>query len=317
MDIFVTVLESVLILLGIGLIGFWVTRRNILPENVQGFLSTLAIEIALPSTVFASVMINFNPDEYPDWWQLPLWWLAFSAIALILTLATRYVSCKETRPEFGMSLFYQNGIFLPLIILSGIFGVDTGYIPQLFIFIMFHPTMLFSTYQLFFGKPASGPTEPRWHRIINAVLVVTVIAVIIQLTNLDEYLPDFIVTIFDILGAMALPLVMLILGGSLYLNFHQKGKLYVAEIAKFIVIKNIVFPLAFIGVLALIRPAYNIALLFLLQAAVPPVTGVPILAERAGGNKAITTQFVFASFIACVLTIPGVFYLFDIIFPMP
>jgi len=317
MDIFVTVLESVLILLGIGFIGFWITRRNILPENVLGFLSTLAIEIALPSTVFASIMINFNPVDYPNWWQLPLWWLLFTAIVLVLTLVTRYVSAKETRAEFGMSLFYQNGIFLPLIILSGIFDIDTAYIPQLFIFIMFHPTMFFSTYQLFFRKTASLPTEPRWHRIVNPVLIATIIAVIIQIVNVNEYLPEFFVTIFDILGAMALPLVMIILGGSLYLNFHQKGKLYLAEITKFIVIKNIVFPLAIIGVLALLKPSYNIALLFLLQAAVPPVTGVPILAERAGGNKGITTQFVFASFVACIITIPAVFYLFDYIFPMP
>jgi len=316
-NIFVTVLESVLILLGIGFIGFWITRRNILPENVLGFLSTLAIEIALPCTVFASVMVNFTPDEFPNWWQLPLWWLAFSAIALVITLATQFISARETRGEFGMSLFYQNGIFLPLIILSGIFGTDTAYIPQLFIFIMFHPTMLFSTYQLFFRKTASAPTEPRWHRIINPVLVVTIIAVIIQLIGVNEYLPEFIISIFQILGAMALPLVMIILGGSLYLSFHQKGKLYYIEIIKFIVIKNIVFPLAFIGILALIRPDYNIALLFLLQAAVPPVTGVPILTERAGGNRSIATQFVFASFVASILTIPAVFTLFNVVFPAP
>ena len=317
MDIFIIVLESVLILLGIGFIGFWITRRNILPENMLGFLSTLAIDIALPSTVFASIMVNFNPEEYPNWWQLPLWWFAFTAIALVLTLITRYISRRETRSEFSISLFYQNGIFLPLIILSGIFGTDTAYIPQLFIFIMLHPTLFFSTYQLFFSKTAGQSNGLRWQRIINPVLIVTIIAIIIQLISINEYLPDFIITIFEILGAMALPLVMIILGGSLYLNFKQKGKFYFSEITKFIIVKNIIFPLAFIGVLVLLKPSYNIALLFLLQAAVPPVTGVPILTDRAGGNKAITTQFVFASFVASILTIPGVFYLFSQYFPMP
>jgi len=317
MDIFFIVLESVLILLGIGFIGFWITRRHILPENMLGFLSTLAIDVALPSTVFASIMINFVPAEYPNWWQLPLWWLAFTAIVLVLTLVTRYASCRETRAEFGMSLFYQNGIFLPLIIMSGIFGTSTPYIPQLFIFIMLHPTMFFSTYQLFFRKTAGPENQLRWQRIINPVLIVTVVAIVVQVIGVNEYLPEFFVSIFDILGAMALPLVMIILGGSLYLNFHQKGKLYLAEITKFIIVKNIIFPLAIIGVLALIKPSYNIALLFLLQAAVPPVTGVPILTERAGGNKGITTQFVFSSFVASIITIPAVFYLFNRIFPMP
>lgn len=316
-NIFVIVLESVLILLGIGFIGFWITQRHILPENMLGLLSTLAVDVALPSTVFANIMVNFNPAQFPGWWQLPLWWLAFSAIALILTLVTRYISRKETRAEFGLSLFFQNGIFLPLIVMSGIFGRDTPYIPQLFIFIMLHPTLFFGTYHLFFRKRATPGNELRWQRIINPVLVVTVIGIIVQLAGVSEHLPDFFVSIFETLGAMALPLVMIILGGSLYINYHQKGKLYLLEIIKFIVVKNIIFPLAFIGILVLIKPSYIIALLFLLQAAVPPITGVPIMTERAGGNKEITTQFVFASFVASVLTIPSMFYLFSQFFPMP
>ena len=316
-NIFLIVLESVLILLGIGFIGFWITQRHIVPENMLGLLSTLAIDVALPSTVFANIMVNFNPEQYPGWWQLPLWWLAFTAIALALTLATFYISSKETRAEFGLSLFYQNGIFLPLIILSGIFGADTPYVPQLFIFIMLHPTLFFSTYQLFFRKRGIPGNELRWQRIINPVLVVTIIGIIVQLVGVSEHLPEFFISIFDTLGAMALPLVMIILGGSLYISYHQKGKLYLVEIVKFIVVKNIIFPLAFIGILVLIKPSYNIALLFLLQAAVPPITGVPIMTERSGGNKEITTQFVFASFVASILTIPAMFYLFSQFFPMP
>jgi predicted permease len=314
MNIFLVVLESVLVLLGIGVIGFWVTRRNLIPENVLGFLSTLAIDIALPSTVFANIVINFTPADYPNWWQLPLWWLAFSGIAFALTMATRYISSRETRGEFAMTLFFQNGIFFPLIILSGIFGTTTQFIAQLFIFMMFHPTLFFSTYHLFFRRK---PGQMRWQRIINPVLIATVIAIILQISSAKSYLPDFVVTIFQILGAMALPLVMIILGGSLYLDFQQKGRIYWSEIARFVVIKNIVFPLVFIGLLVLVKPGYNIALLIFLQAAVPPVTGAPILAERAGGQKSITTQFVFASFIASMVTIPAVFELFSVYFPMP
>lgn len=315
MEIFGIVLQSVLVLLGIGFIGFWITRRHILPENVISFLSTLAIDIALPATVFASIMVNFNPDDFPNWWQLPLWWLFFTSVALVLSLTFRFVSRKETRDEFGISLFFQNGIFFPLIILSGIFGTETAFIAQLFIFIMFHPTLFFSTYQLFFRKKTSSPL--RWQRLINPVLVATVIAVVINLIGVRTYLPDFIVNIFEILGAMALPLVMIILGGSLYLDFQQKGKFYVGEITKFIIVKNIVFPLVFIGLLVWLKPDYNIALLIFLQAAVPPVTATPILTDRAGGRKSITTQFVFTSFIASMLTIPGVFSLFNLYFPLP
>jgi len=315
MDIFLIVLESVLILLGIGIVGFWVTRRNAIPENVLGFLSKLAIDVALPCLVFASILVNFNPEKYPDWWQLPLWWFVFAAISLVLSLVTGYLSNKDTRGEFIINNFFQNGLFFPLIIISGIFGLDSPYIPQLYIFIIIHPIMFFSTYYLFF-KRSSGKIN--WHNIVNPILIATVLAIAVRLAGVNTYLPHFIVEILKTLGAMASPLIMIILGGSLYLDFKQTGnKFYWKELGKFLVIKNIVFPLIFIGILFLWQPSYSLALLFFLQAAAPPVTATPILTERAGANKAISGQFVFSSFVFSIITIPVMFILFNRLFPIP
>lgn len=318
-NIFVIVLESVLILVGIGAVGFWITRRGIVPENVLGFLSRLAIDIALPSLVFASILSNFSPEEFPDWWQLPLWWFLFAAFSLVLTLITMFVSQRETRGEFGMNLFYQNGLFFPLIIISGVFGTDAIYLPQLYIFIIIHPVMFFGTYQFFFRKVTQETV--RWSRIFNPILFATALAVVVQLFNGREYLPDFIQSILQIMGGMALPLIMIILGGSLYLDFKQKGKIYWMEIAKFITVKNIIFPLACLGGLLLLRSYvdldYVITLLFILESAVPPITGTPIITERAGGNKSISNQFVFASFIFSIISIPLIFWLFNQYFPRP
>src|SRR4030042_3498145 len=99
MDIFLVVLQSVLVLLGIGVIGFLITRRGIIPEQVLGFLSRLAIDIALPCMVFSNILSSFTPEKYPDWWQLPLWWLMFTAIALVLSLISMFLSARETRRE--------------------------------------------------------------------------------------------------------------------------------------------------------------------------------------------------------------------------
>ncbi len=179
---------------------------------------------------------------------------------------------------------------------------------------MLHPIMFFSTYQLFFKK-SSG--QPQWNRIINPILIATILAVTVQLFGGRDYLPDFIHSILQILGAMALPLIMIILGGSLYLDFKQNGKFYYKEIIKFLIVKNIVFPLVFLAVLIFIRPAYGIALLFILESAVPPVSATPILTERAGGTKSISNQFVFSSFIFSIVSIPAIFHLFSRFFPMP
>ena len=317
MHIFNVVFQSVVALLGIGILGFWIIKRGIIPENVLGFLATLAIDIALPSIVFANVILGFSPSDYPNWWQLPLWWLFFALAALCVTLITIFVSQKSTRSEFALSLFFQNGLFFPLIIISSIFGSDSPYLPQLFIFIVFHPVMYFSTYYLFFKKTGGAKRKLTLKRILNPVLFATFIAVTIRLFGGENYLPQFLVSIFEMLGGMTLPLLMIILGGSLYIDFQKKGQIYTTEVIKFILIKNIVFPLIFIGLLLLIRPSYNIALIILLESAVPPITGIPIVTEREGGNRSITNQFILASFIFSVVSIPAIFLLFSMFFPTP
>jgi predicted permease len=314
MHVFVAVLKAVLVLLGIGIVGYWITRRDVIPEKFLGFLIGLALNIALPCMVFASLLVNFSPEKFPGWWQLPLWWFLFAGLSLILTLITMFVSDKETRGEFAINLFYQNGLFFPLIIISGIFGPNTSYLPQLYVFVILHPVMLFSTYSFFFNKKSESL---KWNRIINPILAATVAAVGVQLLGVRQYLPDVLYQILQILGGMALPLVMIILGGALYLDLQQGGKFYYGEIAKFLVMKNIIFPLVFLAILIFWRPSYSIALLFFLQSAIPPVTATPILTERAGGNKSISNQFVFASFVFSVFSVPAVFYLFNRFFPAP
>ena len=324
MHIFNVTLQSVAALLAIGVLGFWIIKRNIVPENILRFLAILAVEIALPCIVFVNLITQFSPSSFVRWWQYPLWWLVFSAIAFLLTLATMFISTKVSRREFAFTLFFQNGMFFPFIIITGIFGPTNPYIAVLFIFIAFHPSLFFGTDHLFFKKTnikieegPKGKGRLRLQRILNPVLISTVIAASFKLLGAEKHLPTFILTVFQMLGGMSLPLLMLILGGSLYVDFQSRGPIYIKEVMKFILIKNIIFPLAFITMLVLVRPAYPVALIIFLESAVPPITGIPIQTQRHGGNSSITNQFILASFVFSIFSIPLMFTLFTRYFPIP
>ena len=312
MNIFISTFESVTVLLGIGIVGFWIIRKKILPETTLGLLSPLALEIALPSLVFVRILSDFSPNLLQDWWTMPLWWLLFMGIIALLTIVFSYISKLETRSEFRISLFYQNAIFFPLAILSGMFGDASIYIVYLFLFTLFYPAFFFNTYYYFFKNQE---VSIDWRRILNNVLIATFIGLLIVFTGFQTQIPSVIVQIFSLLGAMTLPLIMLIIGGNIHIDYQRKGTLYLTEIVKFVVIKNIIFPLVIMGILLLLRPAFHIALLFIIQAAVPPVTSVPIFTGRAGGNQGIVNQFVVASFILSLITIPIMISLFAYFFP--
>jgi malate permease and related proteins len=318
-SVFVTTLQAVLALLGIGLLGFWIIGRRRVPSDTLGFLSSLAIDIALPLLVVGNLISGFSPQEYPDWWRMPLWWLGFAAVALALSLSASFLVRKELRGEFIISLFYQNGLFFPILIIEGLFGGDNPYLVSLFLFVIFHPSMMFSTYTLFFGKRVQKE-RLNWRRIANPVLVATIIGLVIGLVSVNEYIPEFLTTIITMVGALATPLFMLILGGNIYSDFmyktDNKRRWYVREVVTFVAIKNVVFPLVFLSLLLWLRPDSTVALIIMLQAAVPPITAIPIFVERCGGNRQIASQFVLASFVVSIFSIPAAIYLFSRFFPI-
>lgn len=318
MNLFILTFEAVFILLGIGIIGFWFIARHRVPGTTLSFLSTLATDIALPFLVLSNLIRDFSTDKFPDWWHMPLWWLGFTAIALVLSLGASFMVKKDVRSEFTIGLLYQNGIFFPLIIINGIFGPQSNMLSYLFIFMALHPSFVFSTYSLFFSGKQTGNLKLNMHRVINPVLVATVIGLVIGLLSINKHVPGFIYGIVIMVGAMATPLFMLILGGNVYNDFKysakEKRKINIVDVIKFVIVKNILFPLVFLGVLLLLKPDKNIAFIIMLQASVPPITAIPIFAERCNGNRAVASQFVVGSFIFSILSIPLMLYLFDLFF---
>lgn len=311
MDLFAITFQSVIVLLGIGVFGFLIVQRKVVAEDALGALSSLALDLALPCLVFVNIASSFSPQETPDWWVLPLWWMVFTVIAAVLTGLFMFFSQKGTRREFAMSLFLHNGLFFPLAILTGMFGASSPYLVSLFLFMIFYPAFLFNIYPFFFGK---NERKLNLKRIFNVVFVATLVALGIRLADVETYIPAEVMSILSMLGAMTVPLLMLVIGGSLSLTFQRKGTIYSGEIAKFVIMKNIMFPLVFLGVLLIIRPSYPIALLLMLQSAVPPVTALPIFTKRVGGNESIVNQFLLGSFICSLVTIPVMMSLFTLFF---
>lgn len=317
MDLYITTFESVAVLLGIGIIGFYIIKREILPGNILSVLSPLALEIALPSLIFVRIIVNFTPEKYSDWWQLPIWWGLFTIIILGLTLFFMLFSQKKFRNEFALTLFFQNAIFFPLAIIAGIFPDDPSYLLYLFFFTIFYPPLLFSTYYLFFKT--NQKIKINWRKIIHPVLIATIVAIIIASLGFSISEDNIIIRIFSLLGAMTIPLLFLILGGNIYNDFKEKGKLHLLEITKFVIIKNFIFPLIFLVILFYFKDyiPFHIGLILIIQSVVPPVTAIPIVTKRAGGNSNIVNQFIVASFAISLISIPLMIFLFSQFFHMP
>ncbi|HQI80153.1 MAG TPA: AEC family transporter [Deltaproteobacteria bacterium] len=307
MDVFLTTFTAVAMLLTIGIMGYWMLSRRVIAGSVLGPLSVLAIDIALPCLTFTGILSNFHPEENTSWWTLPLWWLGSTVLFLFLSSVFSLVAKPEYRREFRVSLLFQNGIFFPLAIIAGMYGTNSTLLVELFLFTLFYPAFFFNAAPLFFSKGIK--MDPA--KVFNPVLVATVLAVVLRLAGLETLVPRFLSDGLKVVGAMAVPLLMLVLGGNIYIDMRESGRPAYLENLKFILLKNLVFPLATLGVLLLVRPPYPVAFIIMMHAAVPPVTAIPIIVEREGGNRGIVNQFMVASFLFSLASLPAMLMVFS------
>jgi len=305
--------QALAALFAIGFLGFWIVRKEVLPGKALRFLYPLAIEIALPSLIFVNIVRNLRPAEQPDWWLWPPRFLGFMLWAGVLTALCSLFARRAFRREFAVALLFQNITFLPLVILTQLFGDGSPHLLSLFLFGILFAPLFFNTYYLFFAREWRGL---QWRKTLHPVVIASCLGVLLCTLGIQDLVPGFVLSSLDLLGGMCVPLLILILGGNLSADLRMRGKTQLRETFAFVAAKNIVFPLATLAVLLLLKPPGDIALILFLQSAVPPIASIPILVEREGGDGGGVSRFVVASSALSLISIPLLMLLFSRFFPV-
>ena len=300
MDIFMTTFEAVAALLFIGIVGFYVISRRVLPENAISILATVAIDISLPALIFANIITSFDPHSMPNWWRLPIYFLLMSVAGFVATSLLTFLMRPKNKNEFAATLFYQNAVFFPIAIISSGEGMQELLVLLFFFTLIFSP-LFFTTAPFFFKSSGKRISKTK---LVNPILMATILAIGFVFTGLDRFTPEFVIDSLHLVGKMSAPVLMMILGGSIYIDYKQRGKVEIFEIVKFVFAKNIIFPSIMICFIGLVKPSYAMGFMLILQAAVPPITSLPVVASRCGGNSKIINQFMVSSFLASLITIP-------------
>ncbi len=311
MELAISVAQSVVILFGLGAVGFAVVARKTVPEQTFATLVPFALDIALPSLVLVEIAEKLDPQANPNWHLFPFWMVGFYGVSFAFAWLTSHWAKPENRRDFIGSLLYHNAIFFPLVIIKGSYGHASNLVPLLFLLTMVSPPLVFSTYPLIWGKRGQPIA---WSKIINPVLIAAGIGLALKLSGAVPHVPAPVKSIMVMLAGLAIPLLMLIMGGNVYVDFRKKLGFAYGELGKYLLLKLLVFPMVVLGLLLLLRPDSDLAFLLFLQSAVPALSAVPIFAERCGGNRHLCNQLLVGGFIASVVTLPIMLRVFDSVY---
>lgn len=301
---FGTTLRAIIELVLLGGVGFFLLRRRIISEEGLFTLSHLVVNLFLPLFMFTQIVTRFSFSAYPQWWIFPLLSVAISGVGYVFGLmAIKFDKIQVKYPqEFLGITSFQNSGYLPLPLVAALLGPQeaaTMFI-YIFLFLLGFNMTIFS-----FGMYLLAPTSTRRFDIkgvINPPVVATLTALVLVLVGVNRFVPPAILRPAEMLGHCTIPLSMLVVGGNLGMmkitGMDKKPMIHA------LLIKLLVLPLFFLGVLIVWRPPTLVGLLVMLQAAMPPAALLSVVCRAQDCEDKLITPSIVWGHLAAIVTVP-------------
>lgn len=277
----------------IGL-GFLLARFGLVDNRGQAFLSGMSFLVASPALLFRLVAEGDTSRIF----SRPL---VVTSLAILVAVALHWVASRllftrdpRQRAMATMAAAYTNAGNLGLPIAAHLLGDMTWMAPLMLIQVaVFQPIVL----AILDGKSGRFLSVP----FRNPITVGILLGLVVNLTGLP--VPQVVMDPIEMVGDMAVPMMLLAFGVSLHLNPVTGVGEHTAELVMVQTIKLILHPLAAIG-LGMVFGLQGIDLLAVaVLAGLPTAQNVFIISSRYGVSTLLSRDSVFWSTILSVATI--------------
>lgn len=245
-------------------------------------------------------------------------------MAIAITLAKLFV--KENNAERGIysyALAFANSGYVGDPIVLALFGEKVLAYYKLFCLPL---TIVIYTWGISVLTPKSEEKGAGLKRLLNAPTIAMLVGVVMGLSGLGGYLPEFLVSALDSIKACMGPVAMLLAGVTIsrfdFIGMLKKKKVYIATILRLVFIPAVLVATLFgIKTLANLLFGFSIGndVLFLcfFATATPLGLNTIIFPEAYGGNPETGASMAMISHTLCVLSIPIMYALMVAIFGTP
>lgn len=295
-------LMSVVVIFLILSVGFWFTTRKLWPDNTASALSVVVIKIAAPALAITSIASRFDQELLRaalfHLLILLIYTLILHLIGKVLAKMTHLKDGKKT--VFEVTFTFSNTLFIGLPINVIVFGQEG--LPYLFTFYLITLVGFWSlgAYQLanasaFYTKGFS------LKKLFSPSLVAVFIGALI--VQFDLSIPLVFNSVLGYLGALTVPLTLLVIGSNL--EFFARGipKITLDEVL-ILVGKFVISPLVMFILLRLFQVEGLAFQVFMLTATMPCHMQTTLLAKYYDVESEYAAKLVGLSTLVCLATIP-------------
>lgn len=308
---FIVPAEQVLVMFVLMALGWLGVRVRWVTEDAERGMTHILLNFVAPAAIIQAFQRPFEPE------QLRLVGVVFGldilVFAITIVLATvafsrRFVPNAERRTALRFGTVYSNAGFIAIPLAQAILGPDGVFFAAAFVAV--YSLFAWSHGISLFGA-ATEPTSVRVRKVVlNPGILAIVVAMVLFAGSLS--LPGPVSQAVGYLAGMNTPLSMIVVGANLarisLATVFSDRLVWIGALAR-----NLVVPLIFLGLLALVPIDVVARQSMLISISAPVGAMLVIFTVKHGQDARFATRMLCLSTLLCVLTMPAMLMLASIV----
>ena len=301
-------LEGIFEVLFIIAIGVALTKKGWFGSDMSAVFSKLVMKVSLPLYMLCQMEKDFTHDSLiriaPD---LILPFASIFLAYIVGRIAAKVLHIRRERQGVFVTCFFiANTIFIGLPVNLALFGTQS--VPSVMLYYMANTTMFWTLgiYHIVNDSQGGKGNMPLFSaqtikKVFSPPLMGFLIGLVFVLANIK--LPDFLLTSFQYVGNMATPMSLLVIGIEMadisLSDIHWDRDVVGALIGRFLVC-----PACVLALLPFIPVTPMSAQVFTMQASMPAMTQMTVVAKYIGADVRYSTQVTFITVVMGIVVIP-------------
>lgn len=295
--------KQMLILFFLMLIGFYLAKKEALDEKVSGFLSMLIVNIANPCLILSGCLSGYGISRKTFVETLALAagiyivWIILAEIIMPIFLKE-----KKEQSVYKVMFVFTNMGFMGFPIISAMYGSEALLYASIFLLPF---NLLLYTYGMYCMSGKIGDKKSVIKKCFNIGTLAGITAIAISLCQIK--VPDVAASTIEMLGNLAAPLSMMVIGASLA-KMNVREVFGDVKLLLFSVVKLLLFPIAGFFLIRLVTEDTVLQGICLVILATPVGSMSAMLARQYGGDYAAASKGIAVTTLFSIVTMPLVFY---------
>lgn len=311
MTAFMTSVESVVEIILVIALGFYLRKKNKFDEKFKTSISFLIMNIALPASIFVSVLKYLTRDKLVSLSGGLLYALGSFALGyLVAWLLTKILRIRPGRRGTFINMFVNaNTIFIGLPLNLALFGEKS--MPYFLIYYVMNTVSTWAVGVFFISnddptKDESHKEPFNWRKLLPAPLIGFLVALVFLLLAIP--VPAWINSTLSMVGGIVTPMSLIYIGIVLadagLASIHFDGDTIWALLGRFIIAPALMILMLVIGKNGGAQVPSLESSTLIIQAAAPGLAVLPILAGQSHGDVEYATNVVTTSTVLFVIVVP-------------